>query len=209
MNLKVGQNQEISYNYNNKRNVNNNQNSFSKILNDNIKNDSIKLDTSTNNVNNIYNSIGENNSMTDDQKQTLIEDKAVYDSEHLKEKGIEFGSPEWEDWKKGEGSACIPRLNEPWQIRRSWRKAFENCKTPAERKEVMNLKLTLFGMEGKTEEEYDAKVSSPNRLQDYLKYIGSNKEMYEDIAKHDLSHSYKIFISTLGKLQDEIINNIK
>lgn len=53
------------------------------------------------------------------QKQSLIEDKAVYDEENLKDKGIEFGSKEWEEWKETEGSACIPRLYEPWQVRRS------------------------------------------------------------------------------------------
>ncbi|SFU75543.1 hypothetical protein SAMN04487886_11372 [Clostridium sp. DSM 8431] len=208
MSIKIGQVQGFSSNYNNKK-VNFSENSFSNVLEKSMKKDTINLNTSSNIVSPLYTSDGKGNTMTDDEKQTLIEDKAIYDHFNLKDKGIKFGSPEWEEWKKKDGSACIPRLNEPWQIRRGWREALDNCKTPAERKEVMELKLMLFASEAKSEEELSNKINSGSRVKDYLDFLGAQKSMYENIAKRDLSHSYEIFISTLGKLRDNIMNNVK
>lgn len=66
---------------------------------------------------------------------------------------------------------------------------------------------TSIAME-ETNEEFDERVKSKTRLQDYLNYLGANLDMYIDIAKHDLGNSYDICISTLGKLKEDIINNI-
>ena len=205
MAIRVLGNQNITSNYTHTNKTKTSANSFASTLNDKLNNKSrIELShnygTSPINTNPIYSQSGAIKGYTDyDKEQALIEDKAVYDDFKLKEQGIEFGSKEWEDWKSTFGTGCIPRLNEPWQIRRSWRELRENAKTPEEKKQVALTKILVFA---NPESMPTENCNLQNRLDTYSNFIKKQNKFYKDVSKIDLGHNYKGHIDVLNKLEE-------
>lgn len=178
----------------------------SKIQHKHIIDLSHKNDTRPINTNPMYAQSGViEDFMSYDEKQTLIEDKAVYDKYNLKEQGIEFGSKEWEEWKTTTGSGCIPRLNEPWQIRRAWRELYESAKTPEEKSKITEMKLLMFAGEyPQSNEQFNGK----DRISNYLGYVRERIQFFKDVSILNLGSKYNEFVDILTKLEEKISNII-
>lgn len=190
-----------TYDYNKKVNKNE-KGSFSEELN---KAQAIKDNrcsgSSTSKLGVTYSSVGNtaNSNQLTDEEQTLIEDKKVYDNYKLKDKGIEFGSKEWEKWKVKTGSACIPRLTEPWQVRRAWRELQEGASSEYELKKINNLKLLMFVEEGKNNCFQESRD-----INQHLDVINIMKNNYESFSKIDMSAPYDKYIGFLNKIEESI-----
>lgn len=56
-----------------------------------------------------------------------IDDRYYYDKFNLKDKGIQFGSKEFKDYKTVNKDNYFPPLEAPWEVRHAWRHIIETC----------------------------------------------------------------------------------
>lgn len=182
--------------------------SFNDELN-NIKSNTTKRNNSSNNNNIInfpnlgvnrltYSNTGKIENKLTDEQQILIEDKKIYESYDLKNQGIEFGSKEWKEWKETTGSSCIPRLSEPWQVRRAWRECDENA-SESERKVFLDLRKDMIG-----NREKQINLGDNRDCDSYLSIINKRKNAYSSLLKITNYKPFEKYIDSLNKIQEKI-----